>query len=100
MAIQIKKAQRSLAKLKIGISGPSGSGKTLSSLLLGYGLVKASHPELSEDALWEKLCVIDTENESGSLYVGKQIAGTTVGEYLTINPDVHHGCRRKSGFYS
>lgn len=37
MAIQIRKAQRSLAKLKIGVSGPSGSGKTLSSLLLGYG---------------------------------------------------------------
>ena len=37
MAIQIRKAQRSLAKLKIGISGPSGSGKTLGSLLLGYG---------------------------------------------------------------
>lgn len=94
MAIQIKKAQRSLAKLKIGISGPSGSGKTLSSLLLGYGLVKASHPELSEDALWEKLCVIDTENESGSLYVGKQIAGTTVGEYLTINLDAPYSAAR------
>lgn len=37
MAIQIRKAQRSLAKLKIGLAGSSGSGKTLSSLLLGYG---------------------------------------------------------------
>lgn len=94
MAIQIKKAQRSLAKLKIGISGASGSGKTLSSLLLGYGLVKASHPELSEETLWEKLCVIDTENESGSLYVGKQIAGTTIGEYLTINLDAPYSAAR------
>ncbi len=33
MAIQIRKAQRSMAKLKLGVSGPSGSGKTLSSLL-------------------------------------------------------------------
>jgi len=57
-------------------------------------LVKASHPELSEDALWEKLCVIDTENESGSLYVGKQIAGTTIGEYLTINLDAPYSAAR------
>ena len=28
MAIQIKKAQRSMARLKIGIAGSSGSGKT------------------------------------------------------------------------
>lgn len=28
MAIQIRKAQRSLARLKLGIAGPSGSGKT------------------------------------------------------------------------
>lgn len=32
MAIQMRKASRSLAKLKIAISGASGSGKTLGSL--------------------------------------------------------------------
>lgn len=35
--IQIRKAKRMLAYLKLGFAGPSGSGKTLSSLLLGYG---------------------------------------------------------------
>ncbi|MBQ9167145.1 MAG: AAA family ATPase, partial [Oscillospiraceae bacterium] len=35
--------------------------------------------------MWEKICIIDTENESGSLYVGKQVGSTRVGEYLTIN---------------
>lgn len=54
-------------------------------MLLGYGLIRSAHPNLSEAETWEKLCIIDTENESGSLYVGKQIAGTRVGEYLTIN---------------
>lgn len=29
--------------------------------------------------------MIDTENESGSLYVGKQQGGTLIGEYLTID---------------
>ena len=33
MAIQIRKARRSMARLKLGVAGPSGSGKTLSSLL-------------------------------------------------------------------
>lgn len=31
LAMEFKKAKRSLAKLKIGITGASGSGKTLSS---------------------------------------------------------------------
>lgn len=37
MAIQLQKAQRRAAYLKMGIAGPAGSGKTLSALLLGYG---------------------------------------------------------------
>lgn len=52
---------------------------------MGYGLVRSAYPHLPEAEIWEKLCIIDTENESGSLYVGKQITGTKVGEYLTIN---------------
>lgn len=50
-----KKAQRKQAKLKIGLSGPSGSGKTYSALLLAKGL-------------GGKIAVIDTENNSASLY--------------------------------
>ena len=52
---------------------------------MGYGLVKAVHPQLSEDSIWERICVIDTENGSGSLYVGTVVGGVRVGEYLTIN---------------
>ncbi len=32
MSIQIQKAKRQMARLKIGLAGSSGSGKTLSSL--------------------------------------------------------------------
>ena len=39
---------------------------------------------MAEADIWEKLCVIDTENESGSLYVGTVVNGVRVGEYLTI----------------
>ena len=51
-------AQRKRAKIKMALQGPSGSGKTYSALLIAYGL---SHT-------WDKIAVIDTENESSHLY--------------------------------
>ncbi len=56
--------------------------------------MRDAHPTLSADEVWEKVCVIDTENESGSLYVGKSVAGITVGEYLTINLDAPYSAAR------
>ena len=85
MAIQIKKAKREQVKVKIGMMGISGSGKTLSALLLGYGLLKAQHPEMSDAQIWEKILVIDTENSSASLYAGLRVGSDTVGEFLTID---------------
>jgi hypothetical protein len=55
MTIQIRKAERSKAKLRLGMAGPSGSGKTYSSLLLAMGL-------------GAKVGLIDTEHGSGDLY--------------------------------
>jgi hypothetical protein len=57
MALEIRKAQRAKVKLKMAIEGPSGSGKTYSSLLIAKGLVPGG-----------RVLVIDTENESASLY--------------------------------
>ena len=56
--IEIRKAERKKAKLRIGMSGPSGSGKTYSSLRLAR--------ELASD--WPKIVIIDTENGSADLY--------------------------------
>lgn len=56
--MEIKKAQRKRAKLRIGLSWPSGSWKTMSALKLAKGLVGD----------WTKVCLIDTENWSGELY--------------------------------
>lgn len=58
MAIQIQKAQRKRAKLRVGLSGPSGSGKTYSALLIARGLTSA----------WDKICLIDSESGRGELY--------------------------------
>ena len=56
--MELRKAQRKKAKLKIGISWPSGSWKTFSALKLARWMANS----------WEKVCIIDTENWSGELY--------------------------------
>lgn len=56
--MEFKKASRKKSKLRLNISAPSGAGKTYSSLLLAKGLVGD----------WDKIGVIDTENDSASLY--------------------------------
>jgi hypothetical protein len=55
MPVQIRKAERRRAKLRLGLAGPSGSGKTMSALKLAHGIGK-------------KICMIDTERGSGDLY--------------------------------
>ena len=53
--VEIRKAVRKKAKLRLGIAAPSGAGKTYSSLLLAFGL-------------GQKIGLIDTEHGSGDLY--------------------------------
>lgn len=79
MTIQIRKATRKKAKLRLGISAPSGAGKTMGALLLAYGITKD----------WEKVGFIDTEEGSGELYVGVTKHGVTIGEfqYVRISKD-------------
>lgn len=85
MPITMETAIRSQAKIKMAISGTSGSGKTLSSLLLAFGLLKGTHPTMSDAEVWSKICIIDTENKSGSLYVNFRVGSFTVGAYNKIN---------------
>jgi hypothetical protein len=56
--MNLEKAQRKTAKIKMGLMGCSGSGKTYSALLLAFGLCND----------WNKVAVIDTENHSADLY--------------------------------
>ena len=85
MAIQLQKAKRIQAKLKVAIGGASGSGKTLSALLLAFGLVQAEHPQWTAEQVWDHIAVLDTENNSASLYVGKRVGPTVVGSYNVID---------------
>jgi len=73
--MQLQKATRNQVKIKVGIQGPAGAGKTIGALLIAYGLTND----------WSKIAVIDTENESASLYVNRQLQnGTTIGEFQTL----------------
>ncbi|WP_157208557.1 AAA family ATPase [Mariniflexile maritimum] len=56
--MKLQKAQRDQVKLRLGISGASGFGKSYSALLLAYGITND----------WTKIAIIDTENNSASLY--------------------------------
>jgi len=53
--MEIRKAERKKAKLRLGIAAPSGAGKTYSALQLAFGL-------------GGKIGLIDTEHGSGDLY--------------------------------
>lgn len=66
MKLQI--AEKKKVKLKIGLSAASGFGKTYSALLLAKGICGD----------WSKIAVIDTENNSASLY-------SDLGKYNTID---------------
>lgn len=84
MTLQLVKAKRKSAYLRLGISAPSGGGKTLSAILLAYGLEKEAHPDWTDDEIWEHIAIIDTENGSGQLYVGSEFYNTKIGAYNTI----------------
>jgi hypothetical protein len=66
--MELKKASRKQVKLRLNISAPSGAGKTYSALLMAKGLVGD----------WDKIALIDTENESASLY-------SNLGDFNVIN---------------
>ncbi|OQP44131.1 AAA family ATPase [Niastella yeongjuensis] len=56
--MQLQTAERKRVKLRLNIASPSGFGKTYGALLIAYGIT----------GNWEKIAVIDTENDSASLY--------------------------------
>lgn len=76
--MQLRKSERSKAKIKMALQGPSGSGKTMSALLLAQGLTNG---DLS------KVAIIDTENGSADLY-------SHLGKYNVLTLDNPHSPER------
>lgn len=70
--MQLRKASRKKAKIRLGLSSVSGGGKTVSALLIAYGMVGE----------WDKIAVIDTESESADLYANHKLpTGFVIGEF-------------------
>lgn len=51
---------------------------------MAYGIVKAAHPDWNDEQCWDKICIIDTENGSASLYANKTVGNFTIGEFYTL----------------
>lgn len=66
MALKILPAVRKKAKLRLALTGVTGGGKTKSALLIARGLCGDGG----------RILVVDTENESASLYSGDEGIGT------------------------
>ncbi len=66
--MQLQNAERKRVKLRLNIASPSGFGKTYGALLIAYGIT----------GNWPKIGVIDTENDSASLY-------SHLGDFKTIS---------------
>jgi len=66
--MEIKKASQKAKKLRIGLSGASGFGKSFSALKMASGMTND----------WGKICVVDSECSSSSLY-------SNLGSFNTID---------------
>jgi len=56
--MNLRKAERKQARMRMSLQGPSGSGKTYGALKIAFGLCGD----------WSKICVIDSESTSSDLY--------------------------------
>lgn len=73
--MQLRKATRKKAKIRLGFSAVSGGGKTVSALLIAFGMTGD----------WAKIGVIDSECESADLYANHTLPnGFTIGEFQTL----------------
>lgn len=83
--MELKIAKRQKIKVPIMMTGASGSGKTASSLILAFGIVERMHPDLTEEELWEKVALIDSEHERALLYADSTIGETHIGQFLHLD---------------
>src|ERR1019366_1103532 len=75
--MKLEQASRKKVKLRLNIASPSGFGKTYSALLIAYGIA----------GNWQDIAVVDTENDSASLY-------SHLGPYNTLPLSPPHSPER------
>lgn len=82
---QVTEAQREKEKAVIGFIGCSGSGKTVSALIVAYGMMKEAYPKATEEEIWQKIGVVDTEHRRSKLYANLEIGGIRIGQFKHID---------------
>ena len=92
-----KKARREKQKAIIGFIGPSGSGKTVSALRTAYGMMQEAYPDASEEELWAKIGVADTEHSRSLLYWNEQFDDMRIGDFVHIDFDAPYTTERYNG---
>lgn len=77
----VKKAERQQRPLKVSMEGISGSGKTFTALRMAF--------DWKRHGIGSRIVVMDSENESASLYAGTDCDGQ-VWEFDTVSlPPAH-----------
>lgn len=83
--MEITLARREKLKASVAFIGGSGSGKTLSMLLVAYGMMKEAHPDLSDEEVFQKIGLVDTEHKRSLLYADTTKAGVKVHPFYHID---------------
>ena len=97
--MSLKKAKRQMLIGAIALAGPSGSGKTLGALLLAYGMMKEKYPDISEDAVWDKIGLLDTEHERSLIYEGMVHQGVKIGQFWHYDMKAPYSIERGSAAF-
>lgn len=82
MALQ--KGKRLAARLRIALTGPTNAGKTYTALRLAYGIIKATHPNWTDEEIWDHIVLIDTERKRGLFYIGRTDLPLHTGEFYHV----------------
>jgi hypothetical protein len=82
---KVTDAQREKEKAIVGFIGPSGSGKTAGALLVAYGMMREAYPEASDEEIWSKIGVVDTEHRRAKLYAKLQFDDVRIGSFKHID---------------
>ena len=88
------KAKRHKLKVNMLLMGGSGAGKTVGALLTAKGIVQELNPGITEDEIWEKIAVIDTEHERALFRANMTVGGESIGEFLHLNFEAPYDPRR------
>jgi hypothetical protein len=83
--MQLTMARREKMKAAVAFIGGSGSGKTLSMIVTAYGMMKEAYPDLSDEELFKKIGVVDTEHKRAQIYAGMERAGVKIQSFQHID---------------